>query len=140
MVFFISRKSAVEAAKILWGQDPPPKDELPALRATSDFAWGIWNRVPHYTRGITALWSICVTNQKTLNILNIAFQTYQPLPGHTKVDSAQDWPGTDLDISSVEGQAILGKSVPVSQRELVADIWRYRISKWYRGRLLPRSA
>jgi hypothetical protein len=37
MVFLISRTSAVEAAKLLWGQNPPPKDELPALRATSDF-------------------------------------------------------------------------------------------------------
>jgi hypothetical protein len=118
VVFFISRKSAVNAAKLLWGQDPPPKDEMPALRANSDFAWAFWNRVPHYSRGITAFWSICVTNQQTMNILNLAFKTYKPPPGNSKVDGVQEWPGTDFNIPSVEAHAILGKSARLSDRIL----------------------
>ena len=111
MVYFISRKSARESAKILWQQNPPTWNELPALRSNADFAWAFWNRVPHNSQ-ITAIWSLSVNNQQTLSVLNLAFKTYTPPPGQRKVDSIQDWPGTDFNINSVEALAILGMYGP----------------------------
>jgi hypothetical protein len=108
VVFFMSRRSAIESAKILWRQDPPLRNELPELRSNSDFAWAFWNRMPHFTP-ITALWSVSVNNRQTLNILHLAFRTYKPPPGQQKVNSIQDWPGTEFEITSIEALAILGK-------------------------------
>ncbi|EDU42564.1 conserved hypothetical protein [Pyrenophora tritici-repentis Pt-1C-BFP] len=107
MVFFISRKSAFEAAKALWGQNSPHEDELPALRATSDFAWAFWNREVRFST-ITAIWSICVTNQITLSILEVAMKTYLPPPGQQRANGFQVWPGTDFEMHTIEAQAILG--------------------------------
>ncbi|CAN9193726.1 unnamed protein product [Alternaria alternata] len=107
----MSRRSAVESAKILWRQDPPSRRDLPALRSSSDFAWAFWNRVPHFTP-ITAFWSVSVNNRQTLDILSLVFKTYQPPPGQQRVNSVQDWPGTDFEITSVEALAILGKFSP----------------------------
>jgi hypothetical protein len=67
--------------------------------------------MPHFTP-ITAFWSISVSNRQTLNILNLAFRTYKPPPGQQKVNSIQDWPGTDFEITSIEALAILGKCNP----------------------------
>ncbi|CAG5159500.1 uncharacterized protein ALTATR162_LOCUS5613 [Alternaria atra] len=111
VVFFMSRRSAIESARILWRQDPPSWNELPGLRSNSDFAWAFWNRMPHFTP-ITAFWSISVSNRQTLNILNLAFRTYKPPPGQQKVNSIQDWPGTDFEITSIEALAILGECNP----------------------------
>ncbi len=113
VIYFISRKSVRESAKTLWRQNPPPWRELPALRSSADFAWAFWNRVPHNTH-ITAFWSLSVNNQQTLRILNLAFKTYKPPPGHRKVDNIQEWPGTDFDIASVEATAILGMCLPLN--------------------------
>jgi len=55
-------------------------------------------------------WSLSVDNEQTLGILNLAIKTYRPPPWHTKVDSIQEWPGTDFNITSVEAVAILGMS------------------------------
>lgn len=60
---------------------------------------------------IKALWSTKVVNDETRHILNQAFRTYQPLLGKPKVDRVQLWPGTNFDVSSVEGQAILGMDI-----------------------------
>ncbi|KAI4621129.1 uncharacterized protein J4E87_006757 [Alternaria ethzedia] len=42
-----------------------------------------------------------------MDILNLAIKTHRPPPWHTKVDSIQEWTGTDFDIISVEAVAIL---------------------------------
>ena len=107
MVFFLSRRSAIEAAKSLWGQGVPYEDELPALRANSDLAWAFWNRAA-YSNTITGIWSIFVTNQLTRSVLNLAFMTYTPPPGQQRVDGIQEWPGTEFEMHTVEAQAILG--------------------------------
>ncbi|KAH7396084.1 hypothetical protein BKA66DRAFT_484836, partial [Pyrenochaeta sp. MPI-SDFR-AT-0127] len=111
MIFFINIKSPGKAAESYWGYKPR-NEELPALRAQSDYAWGFWVRMHNAgaVKNINALWSTKVINKSTRQILAMAFQTYKPQPGTPKVDSPQLWPGTDFDISTVEGQAILGES------------------------------
>jgi hypothetical protein len=43
IIYFINYRSPAKAAYIIWNHDPH-SDELPALRAGSDFAWAFWNR------------------------------------------------------------------------------------------------
>ena len=45
VIHMINRKSPESAAKNQWGVDNVPKNELPALRSSSDIAWGMWERM-----------------------------------------------------------------------------------------------
>lgn len=47
IVYFINRLSPVEAARGLWKIDEIDRTQLPALRSSSDIAWGMWNRMMH---------------------------------------------------------------------------------------------
>ena len=59
LVYFISRKSARESAKVLWRPNTPRSRDLPALRSNGDFAWGFWNQLPHNTPITAVLESEC---------------------------------------------------------------------------------
>ena len=110
MIFFIDVLSPGIAAEELWHRKPNP-DELPALRAQSDLAWGFWVRqTGGAVTNINALWSTHVINTETRKMVNQAFKTYIPASGQMKVESPQVWPGIDFDASTLEGQSILGNN------------------------------
>ena len=90
-------------------ENTPKSRDLPALRSNADLAWGFWNRLPHNTP-ITAFWGLSADSEQILGILNLAINTHRPRSGHTEVDSIQEWPGIDFDITSVEAVTILGRS------------------------------
>ncbi|KAL6706277.1 hypothetical protein ACN47E_005567 [Coniothyrium glycines] len=122
-IFFISRKSATEAA-VHHGIK-----NLPRLRANSDFAWGLWSRVAKASNNINAFWSIAITNLDTQRTINRALRA-------RGINAVQEWPGTQFDVGSLEGLAILGSSNAIAagfflaqhKRQLGGDKMIHRIT------------
>ncbi|KAH9882553.1 hypothetical protein J1614_000789 [Plenodomus biglobosus] len=94
IVYFLHRKSPEHAAAELWGLDPdttPDAAELPKIRASSDLAWGLWNRVPgEDVKHITMFMAFGIVNDDTASvIIPRALQA-------AGVDEVDKWPGTDF--------------------------------------------
>lgn len=111
MVYFLNRRSAKQAASMFWGFANPPGDQLPALRSSSDVAWGFYNRMNWGRLGnIRAFMSMMVVNADTTRIIDQVLKMHNVgLPeGEQRFDGVQPWPGTTFDVNDVEGQALLG--------------------------------
>lgn len=94
IVYFLHRKSPEHAAEELWGLDPdttPDSAELPKIRASSDLAWGLWNRVPgEDVKHLTMFMAFGIVNDDTASvIIPRALQA-------AGVDEVDKWPGTDF--------------------------------------------
>jgi hypothetical protein len=92
-------------ARSLWGirkGDSVPSDELPALRASSDLAWGFWNRVSRDKLAeIHGFVSLLVTNDDTRRIIDRVLREQE-------LDAVPVWPGIDFEINSPQYMALLG--------------------------------
>ncbi|KAI4682266.1 uncharacterized protein J4E88_005156 [Alternaria novae-zelandiae] len=103
-LFFVSRSSPFETAKMLW-KYAPKASELPELRASSDFAWGLWNKI----RGkdnlgdIRKIFSLYIANEETQSIIDRAL-------AKQNIKEPKKWPGTEIDPKSEEGLAIIGSA------------------------------
>jgi hypothetical protein len=87
VIHMINRKSPESAAKNQWGVDNVPKNELPALRSSSDIAWGMWERMsPGKLGNINYIFSHQIVNKETRQIILRALDG-QPL---------RTWPGTEF--------------------------------------------
>lgn len=92
-MYFLHRRSPQEGAKILWGVERPDVADLPALRASSDLTWGLWNRVAKKNlQRITMFMSISIVNEHTAEVI---------VPralrrAKNKADEVKAWPGTDF--------------------------------------------
>jgi hypothetical protein len=95
----------VNEARILWRirkEDPVPSDTLPALRATSDIAWGFWNRVSHdRLANIHGFVAMFITNDETRRIIDRVLREHE-------LDNVPVWPGLDFNINSPQYMALLG--------------------------------
>ncbi|KAI4645724.1 hypothetical protein J4E93_005302 [Alternaria ventricosa] len=104
VLFFLSRSSPFETAKMLW-KYTPKTSELPELRASSDFAWGLWNKL----RGkdnlgdIRKIFSLYINNKETQSIIDKAI-------AKQAIKELKKWPGTEIDPKSEEGLAIIGSA------------------------------
>jgi hypothetical protein len=114
IIYFIHRESPGTRAESYWSYKPH-KDELPALRLSSDVAWAIWNREVNRKRknlnGITKFMSMTVLNDDTEEIIAQAIGQWKGLDGAT-ITAAPKWPGVDFSTASQEGLALLGELKP----------------------------
>ncbi|KAF1915787.1 hypothetical protein BDU57DRAFT_450258 [Ampelomyces quisqualis] len=114
LVYFINLLSPVQGAMQLWNNPNPSKDDLPAIRSSSDIAWGLWNRAVNgenmNVQKITKFMSLTVTNDETEEIIYEALGRWKPPPGQPRLEDPVAWPGTTFDTTSEEGQALLGSN------------------------------
>ena len=95
---------------MLW-KYAPKASELPELRASSDFAWGLWNKI----RGkdnlgdIRKIFSLYIANEETQSIIDRAL-------AKQNIKEPKKWPGTEIDPKSEEGLAIIGECLPSTSR------------------------
>lgn len=95
--------SAARSAESYWGKKPLT-EELPKIRSTSDIAWGLWNRVaPENLKEIKYLMVTLIMNRDTCDLIRAAYATLNSPQSETKV-----WPGTDFNMDTPGGQALLG--------------------------------
>ena len=136
IVFFLNVRSAQYAAKMYWGVNLPPGDQLPALRSSSDIAWGFWNRVNWGRLGnIWAFMSMMVVNADTVRIIDQVLEMRNAdLPFDQQIHRVQPWPGATFDVDQVEGQALLGMLYAPSS--YIADLIA-RFSEWNCSWILP---
>lgn len=135
IVFFLNVRSAQYAAKMYWGVDFAPGDQLPALRSSSDIAWGFWNRVSRgRLNNIRAFMSTMVVNADTVHIIDQGLKMRNAdLPFDQQIHGVQPWPGTTFSVDYVEGQALLGTLYPPSS---YAANPSSRFSEWDRSWIL----
>ncbi|CAG5159510.1 uncharacterized protein ALTATR162_LOCUS5616 [Alternaria atra] len=87
VIHLLNRKSPESAAKTLWGVESAPRNELPALKSSSDIAWGMWERMsPGNLGNINYIFSHSIVNKETQAIILRALDG-QPLA---------PWPGTEF--------------------------------------------
>ncbi|KAH7079665.1 hypothetical protein FB567DRAFT_607027 [Paraphoma chrysanthemicola] len=120
VLFFIHRMSALEAARSTWTDRPRDEDfeyiddvkpeELPLFRATSDIAWGFWNRAHNQDiTNIKFIMSTTIINDDTQDIINRALKEWVPPKGQQKVTEVPPWPGVTFNLhGDNEGLALLG--------------------------------
>ncbi|CAN9224458.1 unnamed protein product [Alternaria sp. RS040] len=105
LIYFLRRGSAVKEARDLWRirkGDPVPSDELPALRASSDLAWGFWNRVRRDKLAeIHGFVSMLITNGETRRIIDRILREQE-------LDRVPLWPGIDVNMNTPQYMALLG--------------------------------
>jgi hypothetical protein len=99
-VYFMNRKSPESAAKETWWDMNPAKDDLPALRASSDIAWGLWNRMSCGSN-INKFFSMHIVNEETMSLIRRALNAKD-------VEQATRWPGTTFEAGSDAFSALLG--------------------------------
>lgn len=93
---------------MLW-KYTPQTPELPELRASSDFAWGLWNKI----RGkdnlgdIRKIFSLYISNKETQSIIDRALAKQD-------IQEPKKWPGTEIDPKSEGGLAIIGECLPLT--------------------------
>ncbi|KAF2125300.1 hypothetical protein P153DRAFT_324467 [Dothidotthia symphoricarpi CBS 119687] len=93
IVYFLHRRSPEEGAKILWGVEHSDIADLPALRASSDLTWGLWNRVASKNlQHIEMFMVLSIVNEDTVDaIIPRALEHAKE-----KADEVKPWPGTDF--------------------------------------------
>ena len=102
-VYFLHRRSPEKGAEILWDESTPDPAALPKLRSSSDLAFGLWNRVPAPNgQKIEKFMSVNIVNEDAEEIIKRALENID-------VDEVQEWPGTDFDMTTDSGKALLGK-------------------------------
>lgn len=113
IVYLIDRLSPKSSAIALWERGVPAPDELPALQASSDIAWGFYNQAmkskekPLNT--IQKLMCLKIVHDGTAKIINEAISHLKTPEGKQPLKEPQPWPGTEFSTSTQEGQALLGK-------------------------------
>jgi len=95
---------------MLW-KYTPKASELPELRASSDFAWGLWNKIRGQDNlgDIRKIFSLYIANKETQSIIDKAI-------AKQSIKELKKWPGTEIDPKSEEGLAIIGKCLPSTSR------------------------
>jgi hypothetical protein len=112
VLYFLNRLSPYEAAKEEWGVENPQKEELPALRTTSDHAWGFWYRANRNHLGsIKKIMSTMITNKITQALIYHALATYELAPGEKRPNQVMPWPGTTFDSTTDQGDALVGMAL-----------------------------
>ncbi|KAF2878033.1 hypothetical protein BDV95DRAFT_600711 [Massariosphaeria phaeospora] len=96
-IFAFTQKSPANAARTFWRRKPE-ENELPELQSSSDLIWFAIKdaklaNLGHYM-------SCLVTNQETRDIMQRALQS--------KGVEVGEWPGYSFEMTSDEGQALLG--------------------------------
>jgi hypothetical protein len=113
IVYFIERLSPKSAAMGLWQLGVPSAEELPALQASSDIAWGFYNQAckakDKPLNQIKKLMSMTIVNTETRDIIKQAVSQWGPPKGKPPLVGAPPWPGVEFVTSSEEGQALLGE-------------------------------
>ena len=104
-VYFLALTSPLTAARKLW-EEEPEIDQLPTLRASSDFAWGAWNKVmdANSVGVIKKIFNMYITNEATKAVIAEAAKREGGGP-------VRAWPGVDFDASE-GGLALLGRAFP----------------------------
>mgnify|MGYP003624085422 CR=1 FL=1 len=117
VIFFLDREAPASAAAKLWSLSlPPPANQLPAIRSSSDIAWALWVR--HMTeqkssiKDIKKFMSLTIVNEETEDIMKQAIGEWEPPAGQPKISDFQSWPGTTFDTTTIQGAALLGKTQP----------------------------
>jgi hypothetical protein len=85
VIHMINRKSPESGAKNLWRTQNVPRNELPALRSSSDIAWGLWERMsPSNLGNINYIFSHTIVNRETQAVILRALggEPLRPWPGH----------------------------------------------------------
>ncbi|KAI4936586.1 hypothetical protein J4E85_001916 [Alternaria conjuncta] len=86
IIFFLTRESPAYAARKLWNVPSVKPDEMPALKSSSDIAWGLWNRhCKESLSNINYFFTVAVANPETRKIISRAMgQNAVPnAPGYT---------------------------------------------------------
>jgi hypothetical protein len=139
IVYFLNVRSAQHAARMYWDGGAAASEQLPALRSSSDVAWGFWNR-ENWGRlgGIRGFMSMMVVNADTMRVIDQVLKMRNAdLPFEQRTAGVQTWPGTTFSVDDVEGQALLGMWSPLGScnANLVS-----RFSEWYCVGFLPGTA
>ncbi|KAG9193459.1 hypothetical protein G6011_03494 [Alternaria panax] len=103
-ILFLRRGSAEHEARSLWNirdQDSVPRDELPALRASSDIAWAFWKRTTDTLGKINFFVSMSITNGDTEKVID------RVLEGKT-MTVVPVWPGIFVGVTSEDYLALMG--------------------------------
>lgn len=103
IIYFLNRASPASAARYLWDVPSVKPDELPALRSSSDIAWGLWRRQSDHLWNINYFFSVDVINVETCKIIARAVANR----GYSHISA---WPGISFEPWQVEFSTILGKS------------------------------
>ncbi|KAF2852110.1 hypothetical protein T440DRAFT_393424 [Plenodomus tracheiphilus IPT5] len=136
ILFFLHRKSPEHAAAELWSDLPPNPADLPKLRASSDLAWGLWNRVPgDDISHVTMIMALGIVNDDTASVI---IPRALEAAGKTEVEK---WPGTDFVVGEGGGEmqeaveALIGMSFSYfllqHKRQLggAKSIWKVKVFK-----------
>ncbi|KAH7552921.1 hypothetical protein BM1_07894 [Bipolaris maydis] len=117
-IFLVDRSSPETQARLLWNipqHIPIPRDEMPALRSSSDIAWGMWNRVSgHNLGGINAFLSFEVVNEETGRLIEMAMEKNDH-------DEVPPWPGVRFNSGTEEYRALLGSPNGIAVGYLLAQ-------------------
>ncbi|KAI4948448.1 hypothetical protein J4E91_005871 [Alternaria rosae] len=105
LIAMTNRQSPASKAQALWGlSNPPPNDELPALKSSSDIMWGLWNLAnPNNVGGIKYILSTPVTNDKTVAIIEKILQD-----NCLDLNELMVWSGCEFVSDEPEYLALLG--------------------------------
>ncbi|CAN9220041.1 unnamed protein product [Alternaria sp. RS040] len=138
IVYFLDRHSPEKSAQQVWGQEQIDKADLPALRSSSDLAWGLWNRIEGEP-SIKMIMALNIINDETVDVI---IPRALKAMGKTEVET---WPGTDLIVGAnggAEAEAALaligspnglgaGYFLLQHKRQLGGDnfIWKIKIFK-----------
>lgn len=94
---------------MLWETNWIEKDELPALRSSSDFAWGFWTRMsPGNLGNINKFLSMTITNDATQAIIR---RILLLRGGTTDLGDVPTWPGWTYTSNQEEYHALIGASM-----------------------------
>jgi hypothetical protein len=98
--------SPAKTAKSLWRRIPNA-EELPHIRSFSDITWAFWNRAAAgKIQNIKYFFVTTIINTETNRHIRKALKTLTP--PKTEADL---WPGTDFDMETDAGKALLGSPV-----------------------------
>jgi hypothetical protein len=105
IVFFNVRVSPKSGATALW-DTKVSTDALPALRASSDLAWGLWNRIQGDPSNIKMIMVMNAVNYNTAEVIFPRAMEALGMPGQ----AIPPWPGVDVVVDEDEeaSQAIMG--------------------------------
>ncbi|PWO20020.1 hypothetical protein A1F95_10784, partial [Pyrenophora tritici-repentis] len=105
MIVMINRQNPASSAQDLWGlHQPPPSDQLPALRASSDIMWGLWKLAnPYHPWDIKLFLSTPVTNDDTSDIIETILQARR-----LQLNNLPVYPGLEFQSNAPEYLPLLG--------------------------------
>lgn len=86
-----------------WGRKSEA-GELPDIRFCSDIYWGYWSRDNLNVKNLRVYGAHNVVNDATSLLVSRAFK-------NKKIEKLTPWPGSSFDVTTEEGQALIGKSV-----------------------------